>query len=64
LLAPGGKLRAHFRGEGVFDLLEDGECLFGVIDGLSALAELVQRHTLIPQRNTFTSAIGNLANNC
>jgi hypothetical protein len=32
LLAPGGKLRARFRGAGIFDLLEDGECLFGVLE--------------------------------
>jgi len=43
LLAPLGKSRAHFRGVGIFDLLANGECLFGVLDGLSALAELAQR---------------------
>jgi len=29
---PFGKLRAHFRGFGIFDLLVDGECLFGLLD--------------------------------
>ena len=64
LLAPGGKLRAHLRGFGIFDLLVDGECLFGVLDALSALIELVQRQTHIPQRIAFASADANLANNC
>ena len=35
LLAPDGKLRAHFLGVGIFDLISNDECLFGVLDGLS-----------------------------
>jgi len=61
LLAPGGKLRVHFRGIGIFDLLKDGECLFGVLDGLSMLTELIQRQTHVPQPGTFGSAAANLA---
>jgi hypothetical protein len=41
LLAPGGELLAHFPNVGIFDLHVDRECLFGVSDGLSALAEMV-----------------------
>ena len=51
----------HFRGVGIFDLLSNDECLFGVLNGLSALAELVQRQTHIPQRIAFASAVANLA---
>ena len=61
LLAPSGKLRAHLCGVGIFDLLKDGECLFGVLDGLRALAELVHCQTHIPQPTTFGSAVANLA---
>ena len=46
---------ADLRGVGIFDLFEDGECLFGVLDGLSALAELVQRQTHVPQINAFAA---------
>ena len=61
LFAPSGKLRAHLRGAGIFDLLEDGECLFGVLNGLRALAELVQHQTHIPQTSAFAAAVANLA---
>ena len=61
LLAPSRKLRAHLRGYGSFDLLVDGECLFGVLDGLSTLAELVQCQAHIPQRIAFAAAIADLA---
>src|SRR5215218_641242 len=60
LLAPGGKLRAHCRGAGIFDPLFNDECLFGVLDGSSTLTELVQRQTHIIQRIAFASAIANL----
>lgn len=33
-----------------------------MLDGLSALAKLVQRQTHIPQHNAFASAVANLAN--
>ena len=44
-LAPGGKLRAHLRGVGIFDLLSNDECLFGVLDGFSTLPEVIQYQT-------------------
>lgn len=49
LLAPSSQLRAHFRGVGIFDLLEDTECLFGEMDGFRMLAKLVQGQTHIPE---------------
>lgn len=38
LFTPAGKFRAHSCGVGISDLLEDGECLFGMLDGRSAFA--------------------------
>jgi hypothetical protein len=46
LLAPFGELRAHLVGVGIFDLFIDDECLFGVMDRLSGLAEF-EDNTLV-----------------
>ncbi len=43
LLAPLRKFRAHHYGTWIFNLRLNNECLFGVLNGLSALAQSVQR---------------------
>jgi hypothetical protein len=62
-LTPSGKHRANLRGVGIFDVLEDNECLFGMMDGLRAFSELVQQQTHIPEIISFASAVTNLAMN-
>ena len=49
LLAPDGEFRADSRGKRIFDLHVDGECLFSVLNSLTALAELVQCQTYVQQ---------------
>ena len=42
LPAPGGESPAHFRGVGIFNLLVEGECLFGVLAAVLALLERIR----------------------
>jgi len=54
-------LLAHFGSVGVFDLLENLERGFSVSDGLSAVAEFVERESFVKERVAFSTMVTYLA---
>jgi len=61
LLLPCGQSLSDSFGRGGTDLFVDLECGFGVVDGVSAIAKLIERQAHVPERVPLTAPVCELA---